>query len=162
MDFRVTGVQDSVRYTLRTPKCYFYDESSNTQVLEFLPNGIDLKNYVLENFSSPTPASYSARLRQLGKELARWIVGFHQRADQEIADALAKGEKSRLYTELENCQSIQKLKFFINYDWLVERIDKFPDILEEARGVFEEFSEAAREELSGDLKPIHGDFWTGK
>lgn len=161
-DFRVTGVQDSIEYIVRTPKCYFYDEKSNTQIVEYLPSGIDLKNYVLSNFSSPTPDSLRLHFQQLGRELAQWIVGFHQKSEKEARDALAQGGKSNLYAELENCQWMQNLKFLINYDWLIERIERFPGILEEARTVFEEFRAAAKEELKEELMPIHGDFWTGK
>lgn len=147
---------------MTTPKCYFYDEASNTQILEFLPNGIDLKNYVLTNFSSPTPLSYRPHFQQLGKELAQWIIGFHRKADEDAGDASKRGEKSELYAGLENCGFMQDLKFKINYDWLIESIESFPDVLEEARECFEEFRSAAQEDRKGDLMPIHGDFWTGK
>jgi hypothetical protein len=161
-DFRIMGTQDTVKYVVRTPKCYFYDDKSNTQIIEFLPNGIDLKNYVLKNFSSPVPISYRPQFHELGKELAQWIVGFHRKSEADARDAMAKGEKSDLYAELEDCRWMQNLKRQINYDWLIQRISHFPDILEEARETFEEYRAEANEEWKGDLMPIHGDFWTGK
>ncbi|KAH6661238.1 kinase-like domain-containing protein [Truncatella angustata] len=160
-DFRVSGAQDSVQYVVRTPKCYFYDEKSHTQILEYMPSGIDLKNYVLKNFASPTPEAHRAQFHQLGKQLARWIIGFHEKTGKEARDAQVEGEKSQLYAELEACQWMQNLKHTINYDWLVDRIKTYPDILEEAREVFEDFRNAAKEELKGEVMPIHGDFWTG-
>lgn len=51
------------------------------------------------------------------------------------------------------------------FDWLFERIDKYPEILEEAREVFVKVKKMAVEELEESqehLLPIHGDFWTGK
>ncbi|KAK6074397.1 phosphotransferase enzyme family protein [Seiridium cupressi] len=160
-DFWVTVVQDSVKYIVRTPECYFYDEKSNTQILEYLPNGIDLKTYIRKNIASPTPSSYRLQFQRLGKAIAQWIVGFHQQTEKEARDALSTGHKSKLYAELEACESMQKLKFLINYDWLIRRIDLFPHILEEAREVFEEFRAEAKREMQEDLMPIHGDFWTG-
>lgn len=55
---------------------------------------------------------------------------------------------------------MQALKHMINYDWLVQRIDQFPSILEEAREVFVQVKEQALDELRAaleDLQPIHGD-----
>ncbi|KAK9799101.1 putative Cytoplasmic tRNA 2-thiolation protein 2 [Seiridium cardinale] len=160
-DFCVTGVQDSVKYIVRTPECYFYDEKSNTQILEYLLNGIDLKTYIRKNIASPTPSSYRLQFQRLGKAIAQWIMGFHQQTEKEARDALSTGHKSKLYAKLEACESMQKLKFLINYDWLIRRIDLFPHILEEAREVFEEFRAEANREMQEDLMPIHGDFWTG-
>jgi hypothetical protein len=160
--FRVTGEVGSVTYVIRTPKLYQFDDKTNTQVLEFMPNGIDLKHYAIQNFPSPTPASARPHCHQLGKELAQWITAFHQRTEQDARDALQRGEKSKLYSELEKCKKIQGLKHAINYDWLQQRINQFLDILTEAKDVFQEVKAMALEELKGELMPIHGDFWTGK
>ncbi|KAI1862693.1 uncharacterized protein JN550_010030 [Neoarthrinium moseri] len=159
--FRVTGQQDSVKYVVRTPHCYFYDEKSNSQILEYLPNGIDLKNYALKNFAAPSPDSLKPQCHELGRELAQWLVGFHRQSEQEARAAREKGGKSALFAQLEPCREMQQLKHMINYDWMVQRIAKFPDVLAEAREVFEEFKAAALDELKGELMPIHGDFWTG-
>jgi hypothetical protein len=59
---------------------------------------------------------------------------------------------------------MQKLKDMINYTILLGRVDKFPDILEEARETFKEIRQAVTAELADPegLQVIHGDFWTGK
>ena len=60
---------------------------------------------------------------------------------------------------------MQKLNNHINYNLLLQRIDIFPEILEEAREIFIKVKEVAADELKGtleDLKPIQGEFWTGK
>lgn len=127
-----------------------------------MPNGVDLKQYVRQNFPSPTPASLRPQIHPLGRELGRWITEFHQRTEKDARDALQKGEKSRLYAELEKCKTMQGLKHVINYDWLLQRVDQFPDILSEAKEVFQQVKAMALEELKGELMPIHGDYWTAK
>ena len=72
---------------------------------------------------------------------------------------------AKLHEELERNKAMQALKHMINYDWLLQRVDQFPSILEEAREVFVKVKEQALDELNAvpeDLKPIHGDLWPGK
>ncbi len=60
---------------------------------------------------------------------------------------------------------MQSLKHMINYDWLIERIEQFSTIVEEAMEVFVKVKERALNELKPepeDLAPIHGDLWPGK
>lgn len=63
--------------------------------------------------------------------------------------------------------SMKELKYHINYSMLLETIEKFPEILEESRGVFEKVRDFAAAELKkldhdDEYGIIHGDFWTGK
>jgi hypothetical protein len=152
--FRVTSDHANLfKYVVRTPKCCFYDDATHTQIQEYVPNGINLKTYMLTNFSSPTAESFRPQCHQLGKALAQYIPGFNSKTDR------------KLYQELKRNKEMQDLKHMINYDWLIQRIDQFPAILEEAREVFIKVKEQALEELKGspeDLAPIHGDFWPGK
>lgn len=60
-------------------------------------------------------------------------------------------------------KAMRDLKFMVNYDMLVATTDRFPDILEEKRGILEGVRESVKremEERDGEL--IHGDFWSGK
>lgn len=65
---------------------------------------------------------------------------------------------------MKDTQNMQYLKHMINYDWLIERIEQFPHILEDARDIFVQIKAMAKNEMScnSSLVPIHGDFWTGK
>jgi hypothetical protein len=83
--------------------------------------------------------------------LGEWITGFYR-----------KGSETKLYQEVKGNKEMQALKHMINYDWLLQRIDQFPGILEGARDVFVKVKEKAANELDGELTPIHGDFWPGK
>jgi hypothetical protein len=114
---------------------------------------MNLKEYILQNFPSPTPESLRLQCHQLGKALAQYITGFNRITDQN------------LYAKLMKNKEMQDLKHMINYDWLLERIDQFPTILEEAREVFVKVKGQALDELKAnpeDLAPIHGDLWPGK
>lgn len=155
-------------YAVRTPRCLLYDDESNTQVQELLPNGANLKAYVLENYPSPTPDSLRPQCHQLGKVLAQYITDFHRRSQAEV-EAWRTGPagtpEPKLYAALKTQNQMQGLKHMINFDWLQERVAMFPGMLEEAKDVFEKVKQLASEELKGahgDLMPIHGDFWTGK
>lgn len=83
-----------------------------------------------------------------------WLRRFHDWAttEQSLRD-LAKTNNE-----------MQDIKLTYNYGLLLQRIDKFPDILMDAKPVFEEVFAMAKAELDAEakLQVIHGDFWTGK
>lgn len=142
------------KYVVRTPKCYLYDDATRIQIQEY--HGIDLKTYALQNFPSPTPESLRQQCHQLGKSLGLYIKAFYRKTEKQT--------ESKLYAELKSNKEMQALKHMINYDWLLQRIDMFPDILERARDMFMKVKEQAVDELKSpeNLACIHGDFWTGK
>jgi hypothetical protein len=152
--FRIKPDEANVfKYVVRTPKCYLYDDATHTQIQEYLPNGINLKEYILQKFSTPTPESVQPQCHQLGKVLAQYITEFNRMTDPNLHAKLARNKE------------MQSVKHMINYDWLLERIDQFPTILEEAREVFVKVKEQAMEELKANpkaLAPVHGDLWPGK
>ncbi|KAI8192522.1 hypothetical protein K4K51_000006 [Colletotrichum sp. SAR 10_75] len=56
---------------------------------------------------------------------------------------------------------MQDLKLMVTYDWLLERVEQFPDILKDAKDVFVRLREQGIDELkNGSAAPtvIHGDF----
>ncbi len=59
---------------------------------------------------------------------------------------------------------MQKLKNLINYTYLVKAVDRYSDILADAKPIFEEVKALSEAELQDESKQcvIHGDFWTGK
>lgn len=153
VEYRIDDDQSSpFKYIVRTPRSYHFDSVTNSQVLEYLPNGINLKTYILENFASPTPASLQPQCHQLGKALAQYITGFSRRKNPTLLEELKKNSE------------MQDLKHMINFDWLLERVDNFPDILGSAKDVFVEVKQQALDDLKApeNLGPIHGDLHPGK
>lgn len=141
-------------YAVRTPRLYYYNPDSNTQVQEFLPNVVDLKNYALKHFASSDPARKPLCL-ELGRSLGAWLNRFHSWTMLPEQAGIQKTARSN--------STMQGIKLFMNYPNLLSRADVFPSILDDARGVFAEVIEMATQELARpDLHVIHGDFWTGK
>lgn len=133
---------------------YFYNSESSTQVQEYLPKSLDLKTYALKHFSASTPVAAKPRVIELGRGLGTWLRRFHDWAttEQTLRDL------ARTNTEM------QGIKLTCNYGLLLQRVDKFPSILRDAKPVFEEVFAMAKAELEAEakLQIIHGDFWTGK
>ena len=157
----------AINFVVRTPKCYYFDEDTNTQIQESLPKALDLKTYALKHFSSPTTESQQVFCHELGASLGRYIRSFHRTTEQQVSEWRNTSEgsgdaKPAMYAELASHGDMQALKHTINYDWLLQRVDMFPEILADSKPIFEKVKQAAKEELEGDLLPIHGDFWTGK
>lgn len=141
--------------TARTPRCFYYDDDTKTQIHEYLPNTVDLKTYVQNHFSWSTPKNLELSCRNIGKKLAEYISKFHLTSEQSTAIEGAQSPPKR-FPALRSNEQMQSLKHMINYDWLLQRIDQFPEILSGARDVFYQVKLRALLE-SGD-KPIHGDF----
>ncbi|KAJ5579852.1 uncharacterized protein N7459_005837 [Penicillium hispanicum] len=154
--FRTVCEQETFKCTVETPQYFYFDDETKTHILECLPNGINLKNYALQNLLPPSTDAARPQFYCLGKCLAEYITAFHRFAMEE--------NQKPLYETLKQHQAMQDLKHMINYDWLLQRIEQWPHILEEARGIFQEVKTEALKELEGkstSLVPIHGDFWTG-
>lgn len=144
---------------------YSYNDETKTMVQEYLPNGTNLKDYALKHFASPTPEALRSQCHQLGKALAEYITDFHQRTGAETREWRASNgtlPEPELHRVVKNAKDMQSLKHIINNDWLIQRVDQFPDILGGARPLFESVKKMALTELEGELLPIHGDYWTGK
>lgn len=157
---------DAYQFSVRTPRALYFDAASNTQVEEYLPAGIDLKNYALANFPPNTPESCRAGCNALGKAMGRWLRELHDRcAAQERGPATSTSHQSKLKRLVSNNVEMQKLKYVINFEWLQGKPDKFPNVLgEDARQLFAKVRDMAAKELEDEsqLEVIHGDFWTGK
>ncbi|KAI1816217.1 kinase-like domain-containing protein [Poronia punctata] len=154
--FPIEGKADipgEASFVVRTPKLYHYDGQNNTQIQEILLNGKDLKTYALQTFTANTPEPERPLCLQLGRALGRWLRKFHDWSATET------GLRDIVTQNVE----LQQLKHMINFSWLLDRVEQFPSILEEAKDVFEEVKAMAARELQDEskLQVIHGDFWTG-
>jgi hypothetical protein len=141
---------------VKTPRVFHFDQENNTQVLEDLPNSIDLKNFLLSDLSHGVSETSG---RSLGSALGSWLKSFHNWA--------SKSEQADSRSLLAQNGTMKDLKFYVNYSMLMDTIANFPGILEDSRGVFEEIKDFAAEELKKSEEEdgfgiIHGDFWTGK
>ncbi|KAJ4199964.1 hypothetical protein NW767_007944 [Fusarium falciforme] len=145
--------------TVRTPRCFYYDDDTKTQIQEYLPNTVDLKTYIQTHFSWSTLKKLELPCRNVGKTLAEYISKFHLASEHMVQRTAAmEGAQSppKQFPALRSNEQMQSLKHMINYDWLLQRIDQFPEILSEARDVFYQVKLQAL--LESDDKPIHGDF----
>lgn len=59
---------------------------------------------------------------------------------------------------------MQNIKKAYNYDQLLYKAKKLPEIFSECQGSLQEIVDMATAELKDEskLRVIHGDFWTGK
>ena len=145
-------------YTISTPKTYYFNYKTNTQIQEYLPHAISLKEYALKHFSHPHPttSTYKPPCDRLGHALGAWLRMFHGWSQEPKQAALREtfaGNKDG-----------QGLKNMINYQQLLQMVYRYPMILGDARDILQGVSDLAAEELADEtaLCPIHGDFWTGK
>ncbi|KAJ6109936.1 hypothetical protein N7486_002171 [Penicillium sp. IBT 16267x] len=141
--------------TVKTPRVFHFNKETNTQIMEDLPNSLDLKSFLLSELSKGVSESAG---HALGRSVGTWLRVFHDWAGQP--------EQAECRSLLAQNESMKDLKFYINYPMLMNTIVNFPGILEESRNVFEELKNFAAEEMKksdqeNDIGIIHGDFWTG-
>ncbi|KAF5001411.1 hypothetical protein FDECE_10940 [Fusarium decemcellulare] len=138
-----------------TPAVYHFNQDTNTQIQEYLPNAVSLKNYALEHYAAPTPESLRPQCEQLGHGLGAWLREFHAWSQEPGQAALRDVFAGN--------REMQGLKNMINYQQLLQMADRHPTILGDARDVLQGISDLAAGELVDEtaLYVIHGDFWTG-
>lgn len=139
---------------VRTPKLHYFNQGTNTKVIEYLPDALSLKDYALKHFTAPDPSRKSFCL-DVGNSLGIWLRSFHEWANEPGQSNLQRVLKQ------DNC--LQTLRHMVYYSALVGDVARFPDILSDAKDVFEQVEKMAAGELKRpDLDVIHGDYWTGK
>lgn len=128
--------------------------------MEDLPESSDLKTFLLSSIGMriDQPAA-----KAIGHALGSWLGSFHA--------WISHDEQIELGKKLAENKSMQELKYVINYEQIIRMIDRYPQILEGSRSVFEKVKAHAAEEISAHSSnasgndnswgPIHGDFWTG-
>ncbi|KAH0434862.1 hypothetical protein CcaCcLH18_05070 [Colletotrichum camelliae] len=154
-----------VNYRVSTPECYLYDDKTKTQIQEYLAGTLDLKSTLLKSCEQPLALLSKQHYHHIGRALAEYISQFHENTSPIARDHAEDRKRPHLSTlhEAIGCSSeMQALKLMVNYDWLLERVEQFPDILKvDARDVFVRVREQGIEELkngSAALAVIHGDF----
>ncbi|KAF5972769.1 cytoplasmic trna 2-thiolation protein 2 [Fusarium bulbicola] len=140
---------------ISTPETYYFNQDSNTQVQEYLSEALSLKDYALKYYAAPTPPSLREECEQLGHGLGSWLRAFHGWSQEPKQAALRETFAGN--------KEMQGLKNMINYQQLLQVVDRHPEILGDARDVLQGVSDLAAGELADEsaLYPIHGDFWTG-
>ncbi|KAM6529463.1 hypothetical protein FALCPG4_007599 [Fusarium falciforme] len=144
---------DTYNFVARTPNFFHFDEDGTNQIQEFLPDGINLKDYILQYYTAPTPKSFEPQCRHLGKALGKWLRGFIDWTTRQVKHRHVVAQND----------FAQDIKHMINFSWLYKRIKDFPDILDPVKdilGQVEQMAAAERKEVSKH-QIIHGDFWTG-
>ncbi|CAG9996630.1 unnamed protein product [Clonostachys byssicola] len=142
-------------FAIATPKILHFNPDTNTQIQGYFPNYINLKEYALGYYKGPTPTSAKSQCLKLGVAIGKWLRQFHawgnEPSNQSFRDSL------------QNNGAMQQLKNYINYKMLVDMVDQYPDILGDAKEIFQKIYDQTLEELkdASSLVPIHGDFWTG-
>ena len=118
--------------------------------MEYVPNSVDLKTYILKHYPAPTPTLARAQCFELGQALGSWLRIFHKEVMQN----------EELLEIVKQYDFAPMIKHMINFNWLAERVKTYPDILEEAKETFEQLEKYAATEEKSQIN--HGDFWTGK
>ncbi|GKZ83568.1 hypothetical protein AnigIFM56816_008663 [Aspergillus niger] len=140
---------------VKTPRLFSFNRETYTAVLEDLPDSLDLKSYLISTAASNNVTQGWAS--SIGRALGNWLRSFHHWADNEAQSGVA--------AEMDKNQYMRDLKFMVNYDALVNTIDKYPTVLGDSRDVFSKVREMAAAELSrkdgNGFGMIHGDFWSG-
>ncbi|KAJ5960800.1 uncharacterized protein N7479_007950 [Penicillium vulpinum] len=146
------AVHTSGKITVKTPRLLNFNKETDTQVLEDLPNSVDLKNFLLSEVSRDLSEPSA---RALGSALGSWLKSFHTWSAEE------RQMESR--NVLAENKAMRNLKFWVNYTMLIDTIPIFPGILEGDRDIFEKVRDLAAAELEQQrgFGLIHGDFWTG-
>ena len=153
-----TGNQGKI--TIKTPHLYHFSHATHTQVQEDLPAAQDLKTFL----TTPAMATTipETLVRSIGRALGEWLLAFHTWTDEH------ESSRRELKMRMAGNTLMRELKCSVNYDNLVQSVERYPALLEGSRGVFEEVRAFAKEEckrvdVNGEgFGVIHGDFWSGK
>ncbi|KAI7766317.1 hypothetical protein LZL87_012555 [Fusarium oxysporum] len=154
----------SITYTVRKTTSYAYDAETKTLVLEYLPNVVDLRTYSLNHFPFPTPEYLRKPAHELGKVLAIYMVKFHDMTREIVQNSLEQEHIQQLSgfnRVIDSSNDMQRLKHWINSDWMIDRVDQLPGILLEAKDTLQLVKNMALKELSdpfADFTLIHGDY----
>ena len=142
--------------SIRTPRLQAANFKGQNQIMEYVPNGTNLKAYALKFYAPPTDEASKPQCLDLGRGLGGWLRSFHNWAnlpEQASFREIVSGNKE-----------LQTIRHAANYGAIVRLVDRFPSLLSDSRELFAKVRDATAEELLHDakLQPIHGDYWTGK
>lgn len=139
---------------IRAPRFFHFNPQTNTQVQEYLPDSVNLKMYAISHLSG-NPSELKYRLVGIGNNLGTWLRSFHTWA--------ADPAQAKLQGHIKLNKEMQLLKNAINYVSLVSSVERYPDILTDAKDILEKVKKMSEDEMAKEdnLQIIHGDFWTG-
>lgn len=103
-----------------------------------------------------TPESEKPQVVEVGRGLGKWLRTFHEWG--------AAPDQQELRDSARSNKEMQGIKMTYNYELLLRRVERYPEMLRDAKPIFEEVIAMATAELENEdeLQVIHGDFWTGK
>jgi hypothetical protein len=148
------------RISVRVPHLHLFLSDSNTQIIEDIPDAIDLKSILITPTTNNLVAQSAAT--SIGYALGSWLRSFHTWASLPTHVDLRK--------DIVGNEAMRKLKFNINYNAFIQVLENYPDVLKGHRKTLEdvrdlaarEFEKNVGEEVGEDWGIIHGDFWSGK
>ncbi|EXF82231.1 phosphotransferase [Colletotrichum fioriniae PJ7] len=150
----------SGKISVATPKLFYFNEETNTQVQAYQPSPLSLKNYAIHYFVASslgisTLEPVMSQCLDIGKAVGMWLRSFHDWSNSKkqlkFRD-IAAGNKE-----------MQTLKQWMNYERLPKSITRYPDILGDCNDIFADIVDSVKREMVDEkaLQVIHGDFWTG-
>ncbi|TPX16405.1 uncharacterized protein E0L32_004054 [Thyridium curvatum] len=144
---------DAYHFRIRTAEALHFDEENANLVQEYLPNSINLKQYVLQYYSSQTPASFEPQCRQLGKAVGAWLKGYVEWSTKQV-------ELRKVVAENGFAQEVKRM---LNFGFLRGRVDQFPALLGHDKNIFDKLEQMAEVELQdqSQLQIVHGDLAPG-
>ncbi|KXH63613.1 phosphotransferase [Colletotrichum salicis] len=148
------------KISVTTPKLFYFNEETNTQVQAYQPSPLSLKNYAIQYFAVSTSESTTlepvkSQCLDIGKAVGMWLRSFHDWSNSE--------EQLKFRDLAAGNKEMQTLKQWMNYERLPNSIIRFPDILGDCNDAFADIVDSVKREMVDDkcLQVIHGDFWTG-
>ncbi|KAF3806445.1 hypothetical protein GCG54_00006210 [Colletotrichum gloeosporioides] len=141
--------------SVTTPKLFYFNRDTNTQVQEYQPTPLSLKLYAIEHFALLEPALVRAQCLEIGLGIGQWLRQFHDWSNSPAQSNLRE-------IALAN-KEMQSIKHWANYQQLPNAMKRHPTVFRGCGDIFNAIVGKSTEELMDQksLQVIHGDFWTG-
>ncbi|KAJ0318302.1 hypothetical protein COL5a_010760 [Colletotrichum fioriniae] len=148
------------KISVATPKLFYFNEETNTQVQAYQPSPLSLKNYASQYLAASslgisTLEPVKSQCLDIGKAVGMWLRSFHDWSNSK--------EQLKFRDIAAGNKEMQTLKQWMNYERLPNSITRYPDILGDCNDIFADIVDSVKREMVDEkaLQVIHGDFWTG-